>query len=496
MPITQGLRPGALLYHDTYRIEQVLGQGGFGITYMATDLNLDRKVAIKEFFPKDYCDRDGMTSHVSIGTASSAEFVGRLKDKFLKEARNIAKFSNTQNIIKIHTAFEENNTAYYVMDYIDGASLSEIVKEHGPVSVERALNYVDQVADALEYVHQRKMNHLDVKPANVMIRNAEDTAVLIDFGLSKQYDSKGNQTSTTPVGLSQGYAPLEQYGEGGLKEFSPQTDLYSLAATFYYIISGVVPPAATKLVDEDLTFPPSIPQSLVPVLTKAMSISRKKRYETVRQFADQLRAAYNSNTQPKPKPKPKKVEEPNPDTIVQPADPKYAPVQKKKIDGNGKGIGKILLIAVVCAIAVFMLIVFFSNKDENGGEQPTPPDTTSVNVEAEAVPTTATDLDWKSPLGKAVYTGEIDPDGKPHGLGVAKITEGTFKGAVYDGEFVHGNMEGQAVYTIANGDRFEGTFKDNRYHKGKYFSKEFGQYFEGSFKADGNPDKGDWKPIK
>ena len=482
MPITQGLRPGSLLYHDTYRIEQVLGQGGFGITYMATDLNLDRKVAIKEFFPKDYCDRDGMTSQVSIGTSSSREFVSRLKEKFLKEARNIAKLSNTQNIIKIHTAFEENNTAYYVMDYIEGASLSELVKSRGPLPVNQALKYIEQVADALEYVHKRKMNHLDVKPANVMIRAAEDTAVLIDFGLAKQYDSSGNQTSTTPVGLSHGFAPLEQYGEGGVKEFSPQTDLYSLAATFYYIITGVVPPQATKLIEEELTFPVSIPQNLVPVLKRAMSTSRKSRHETVRRFVDELKAAANGS-----RPGRKDVVEPDPSTIVEPANPVYAPVQKKKSSG-GLGITKILIIVLVTALAVFLLLAYLGSGEEKDPTDPTAEEAATENVE----PTTI-DLAWKSPLGNSTYTGEIDADGVPHGKGVATLTDGALKGAVYNGQFVHGTMEGQAVYTLPNGDRFEGTFKNNKYSQGKYFSKEFGQYFEGSFDKDGNPDKGEWK---
>ncbi len=124
---------GCYLQHVTYRIEKVLGQGGFGITYLATDINLQRKVAIKEFFPKDFCDRDDTTSHVTLGTKNTAEFVTRLKEKFLKEARNIAKFDHP-NIIRIFAAFEENNTAYYVMEYIEGESLYEKVKRGGPIT--------------------------------------------------------------------------------------------------------------------------------------------------------------------------------------------------------------------------------------------------------------------------------------------------------------------------------------------------------------------------
>lgn len=287
MEIIQGLKPGVFLRHNTYRIEKVLGQGGFGITYLAVDLNLDRYVAIKEFFPKDYCDRDDATSHVTLGTQGSKEFVNRLKVKFLKEARNIARFDNP-NIIRIHAAFEENDTAYYVMDYIEGLTLAEIVRNNGPIPEAKALSYINKVGKALEYVHDHNVTHLDVKPANIIIRHTDDEPILIDFGLSKQYDAKGNQTSTTPIGISHGYAPMEQYADGGIKVFSPQTDLYSLAATLYYILSGVVPPQATKLIEDELTFPQLIPTKLIAPISKAMSASRKKRYETIGLFLEQL----------------------------------------------------------------------------------------------------------------------------------------------------------------------------------------------------------------
>ena len=289
MTNTQGLGAGVLLHHGTYRIEAVLGQGGFGITYLATDMSLGRRVAVKEFFPKNYCDRDGSTSHVTLGTQGSKEFVDRLKAKFLKEARNIAKFDHP-GIIKIHAAFEENNTAYYVMDYIEGRSLSEVVREDGPLSEEKALDYIRKVGAALEYIHAGRINHLDVKPANIMVRGSDDAPVLIDFGLSKQYDSSGNQTSTTPVGISHGYAPMEQYDDGGVKEFSPATDIYSLAATLYFLLSGVVPPPATKLVEDELTFPATIPPRLVGPIAKAMSAGRKRRYQDIPSFLNSLTA--------------------------------------------------------------------------------------------------------------------------------------------------------------------------------------------------------------
>lgn len=299
MDINQGLKPGSTLRHGAYRVEKILGQGGFGITYLAIDLNLDRYVAIKEFFPKDYCDRDNTTSHVTLGTQGSKDFVNRLKAKFLKEARNIAKFDNPY-IVRIHSAFEENNTAYYVMDYVEGDTLADIVKAGGPIPEEKALLYIKKIGNALDYVHNRNMTHLDVKPANIIVRQEDGTPILIDFGLAKQYDAQGQQTSTTPTGISHGYAPMEQYSSGGIKEFSPQTDLYSLGATLYFILSGVVPPQAAKLIEEDLTFPPIIPQRLIPPISKAMATIRKNRYDSVATFIAKLDDAVNGNNSEPP----------------------------------------------------------------------------------------------------------------------------------------------------------------------------------------------------
>lgn len=298
--MAQELNAGTIL-HGSYRIERVLGQGGFGITYLATDLSLDRKVAVKEFFPKDYCNREEDSSHITIGTHSAREFVERLRGKFLKEARNIAKF-NHPGIIRIYSAFEENNTAYYVMEYIEGASLWEIVRCNGPLTEKKALDYIMKVGDALNYVHQRRINHLDVKPANIMVSGIDDIPVLIDFGLSKQYDNQGLQTSTTPTGISHGFAPIEQYNEGGVSEFSPQTDLYSLAATLYFILTGIVPPKAISLIESHLAFPDNFPSRFINSLSKAMSTSRMSRQTSVADFIAEISCNLTEISIPQPIP--------------------------------------------------------------------------------------------------------------------------------------------------------------------------------------------------
>lgn len=278
------LKPGFLLQGGKYRIERVLGQGGFGITYEVTHTIFEKRMAIKEFFYKDYCEREESTSHVSLGTQNSRDFVERFMGKFVKEARMISQFDHP-NIIHIHDIFHEHNTAYYVMDFIEGDSLSEIVHRRGALPEQEALNYIRQAAAALEFIHGRNINHLDVKPANLMVRKDDGKVILIDFGLSKQYDAGGGQISTTPVGISQGYAPMEQYNAGGVSSFSPQADIYSLGATLYKLVTGQTPPQSNEVFNEGLPALPShLSPSTVRAITESMRPGRKDRPQSVAEF--------------------------------------------------------------------------------------------------------------------------------------------------------------------------------------------------------------------
>lgn len=473
------LKIGSMLRHDTYRIEKVLGQGGFGITYLATDISLDRKVAIKEFFPKDYCDREGTTSHVTLGTQNTSEFVNRLKAKFIKEAKNIAKLDNP-GIIKIHAAFEENNTAYYVMDFIEGESLSAMVKRDGPLPAQTALRYITEVGEALEYVHKHRINHLDVKPANIMVRRSDNKPVLIDFGLSKQYDSDGNQTSTTPTGISHGYAPMEQYNDGGVKEFSPQTDLYSLAATLYYILTGIVPPQATRLVDDELTFPSTIPTRLVPPIAKAMSTGRRNRQETIRKFLEDINGDSETEIRPRTVSSPKPQLAPAPEPVEFVSDDSYyeSDESEDKAYKNKYIIGGI--VAIIVAAAVMAIVP----RSCTGGGVKTDNEADSLKTEEIVVVKTVSDMDYNSSLGACSYTGEVDDSGsKPHGEGRAEWKSGI--GKYYDGQWVHGEMDGECIYMNRDGYKFEGKFKNGHYYEGKLISPDK-SYYVGSFDKNGN----------
>ena len=277
------LKQGTLLQGGKYEIERVLGQGGFGITYQASQVLYGKRVCIKEFFFKDYCIRNTVGDVTSV-TEGNRDIVDKFLNKFLKEAKIISSL-NHPNIVRILDVFEENNTAYYVMEYVNGYSLADRVNKYGALNENDAVGYIKQVAGALDYIHQQRINHLDVKPANIMIRRSDNKAILIDFGVSKQYDVFGGQTSTTPVGISHGYAPMEQYNAGGVSSFSPQTDIYSLGATLYKLVTGKTPPQAGEILNDGLPeLPSTVSENVAETIKKSMQARKLDRYNNIDEF--------------------------------------------------------------------------------------------------------------------------------------------------------------------------------------------------------------------
>ncbi|MBQ0142322.1 MAG: serine/threonine protein kinase [Prevotellaceae bacterium] len=271
------LQQETTLQGGKYIIKKVLGQGGFGITYLAEHDLLGTDVAIKEFFIRDFCNRDSDTSQVIVSTDGAREQVARFKNKFIKEARNIAKLHHP-NIVRISDVFEENGTAYYVMDYCEGGSLADLIKQHpSGINEELALKYIRQIASALSCVHEHKMMHMDVKPANIML-DAKGDAVLIDFGISKNYS---DDTTSLVIGASVGYSPIEQYT--GIKEFSPQSDIYSLGATLYKLITGQTPPNPQEI-DEHGVPTLSASSPIVSAIHAAMQYKRINRPESIAEW--------------------------------------------------------------------------------------------------------------------------------------------------------------------------------------------------------------------
>ena len=283
------LRPGTILKNGNYRIETVLGAGGFGITYRAVQLGLERTVAIKEFFLEDYCERSVSTSQVAYGVSSTTTVARRLKEKFLREAQLISQLK-CRNIVEIYDVFEENNTAYYVMEYIPGGNLNDYVKNSGPMSEQQALSIIAQVANALEYIHDRKILHLDVKPANIMFRDNKEV-VLIDFGISKRYDEKGTQTSSAILGRSRGYAPIEQYKATALEHFSPATDIYSLGATLYYLLTATRPPESDEVLNDGIPYIMNVNPTVFKAIEASMQPTVKMRPQSIAEFMSMFRNA-------------------------------------------------------------------------------------------------------------------------------------------------------------------------------------------------------------
>ena len=296
--IPNHLPAGTMLRGDTYRIVRFIAAGGFGCTYEAEHVMLRKRVAIKEFFMQDYCNREEHTKHVTVGTQGMHDLVDKYRRKFVDEARALSGLHH-EGIVSVSDVFEENGTAYYVMDYVEGQSLAERCKGN-PLPEKAAIYYIRQVAEALIYVHDHNRLHLDIKPGNIMIE-ASGRTVLIDFGVSKQYDAALGENTTTLLGYSPGYAPLEQM-EGDVRQFLPATDVYALGATLYFLLTGKTPPSASRRINEDMPpLPAGISAATRQAVEQAMEIRKKDRPQSVREFVALLDAAVKAED-PRPVP--------------------------------------------------------------------------------------------------------------------------------------------------------------------------------------------------
>ena len=228
------LQPNTTLQGGKYRIERVLGQGGFGITYLAIQVSANRQVAIKELFLNGVNERAGNTIRVSNSVNDS--LFEKQKEKFKKEAKRIMSLDN-EHIVKVYDLFEENNTVYYVMDYLEGESLASRMKRVGhPLTESEVMDILPQLLDALSEIHKFQIWHLDIKPANIML--IDKTVVLIDFGASKQITP--SEMTSTALYFTPGYAPAEQTGML-FNQFGPWTDLYAVGATIFNLLTGKSP---------------------------------------------------------------------------------------------------------------------------------------------------------------------------------------------------------------------------------------------------------------
>jgi serine/threonine protein kinase len=290
----QVLPVGTALQGGGFIVEGLLGQGGFGITYKSLDARLSRTVALKEFFPQAQgCLRRGTTVHPS-GGITIGEFHEE-RNKFLEEGQRLAQFQHP-SIVRVFSLFEENNTAYMVMEFLKGKTLLKMVEETGPLEERLLVQLIEQVAGALGVVHQANMIHRDIKPENIMVA-PDNRAVLVDFGTAREFAAGKTRKMTTM--LTPGYAPLEQYGQHA--RFGVFTDIYALGATTYHLLTGQVPIQATdRAAGVELAAPrrlnSSISRQVSDAVMWAMEMRVDKRPQRASDFVQAMRGARSASS--------------------------------------------------------------------------------------------------------------------------------------------------------------------------------------------------------
>ena len=520
------LQVGTIL-HGTYKIESYLASGGFGNTYLAKNIEFDETYAIKEFFVKGVCQRDGNSTTISVSNIENTHSFEQQREKFKKEARRLRSLNNP-HIVKVYDLFEENGTAYYVMDYVDGESLSTRLKRtQTPLSETAVRNYLSQILDGLEAIHKEGMLHLDIKPANIMV-DSHDVVKLIDFGASKQQSTAGGATMSTGISYTNGYAPSEQMAQS-YDKFGPWTDFYALGATVYKLLTNQDPPSVTDLSEDDtedkhLALPmPNVSEEMKKLVVWMMRVNRLKRPKNVgeiRRFLQQSSVATSNNEETKAFSPHQSYANPvndeeetvwaskHGDAKVEENEQTQSKIEKQT---SGDTANKnthfvvvfILVIVVVCAIAIMT---------RGCGGNRTASDINSVEASADsdvAFPDTMTYADSGADTSamyvenkeetffneKVRYTGAVMCDPDPgYFYPLDEAGELTFSdGRKYKGPFNRGRMEGDnATFIYPNGDTYTGSFYDNHFSNGTYTVKSTGEQFIGTFDSNGQPKKGAW----
>ena len=293
----QALPIGTMLHGNSYdyEIKNVLGQGTFGITYLADlivkgalgSLGSSIHVAIKEFFMRDVNGRQ----NTSVTAGSKGGIYDKYKEKFISESLRLSELKHN-NIVKVLESFEDNNTYYYAMEYIEGMSLDDYIKKSDGIGVREAISITNKIGEALSYMHSHKMLHLDLKPQNIM-RRSDGHVVLIDFGLAKQYDENGKPETSTSVGAgTRGYAPIEQANYHDGKDFPVTMDVYALAASLYKMLTCLSPQDASDVLNDGLDINPllkrMVGEDIINVIEMGMSPMKKNRPQTVSDFLELL----------------------------------------------------------------------------------------------------------------------------------------------------------------------------------------------------------------
>jgi serine/threonine-protein kinase len=288
------LQRGYYLHNNKYQLLNVLGEGGFSLTYRGIwkievqgalgKLPTDAPVCIKEFFFKDYCRRNPQTAFIETNNETAREIFEKNKEKVIREARILSEIHHP-NVVNVLEVFKQNNTVYIVMEFIAGHSLKQEIEQNGVFTENKLRPVIYKIGQALEYIHGKNILHLDIKPSNILITK-NNNPKLIDFGISKRYDLTSDQeTSTTLQAASKGYASIEQYDSEAMQVFSPRPDIYSLGATMYFLLTGQTPTESILRASKGLLRPkelnPAISENTEKVILKAMEPNASDRYESV-----------------------------------------------------------------------------------------------------------------------------------------------------------------------------------------------------------------------
>ncbi len=379
VPQPHHLQPGTVLM-DRYAVGGVLGEGGFGITYIGLDRRLETRVAVKEYYPRDKVSRDATASAAitcPIGLQGKSYEKGR--QRFLREAQIMARMVKQPAIVTVQDFFEANNTAYIVMEYVDGVTLKTMTERRGHIPPGELLPLIEPIFGALATLHKTGLIHRDISPDNIMVEDGR--ARLLDFGCARE--AEGSETLT--VTLKHGFAPMEQYSQGGQ---GPWTDVYALSATIYYCLTGVVPPRAPdRVMGDTLLLPIKLGAALTETeeraLLRGMNVMPQGRFQSVRELYDAL---YNGvfPLEPGPKPDqgpgpepviPEPIHEPEP---IVPA-PKPQPRPRKKTGA---------IVAVVLALAaIAAAVLWFSRGGGEPAASPAPVPTAEPTPAPTAEPT-------------------------------------------------------------------------------------------------------------
>ncbi|MCH1625693.1 protein kinase domain-containing protein [Ferdinandcohnia quinoae] len=359
----QHLPPGTIL-NEKYLLGRVLGHGGFGITYLAYDLNLDMKLALKEYMPRDFATRSPEQTMVSVFTGGlETHFENGLKS-FLDEAKTLAQFNNHPGIVGVRDFFRENGTAYLVMYYLEGIDFKQYLQSQGgKIPYQTSLMIMLPVMDALREVHRTGTLHRDISPDNIYI-TSEGQVKVLDFGSARHAMSEFSKSIS--VILKPGFAPEEQYRTKGKQ--GPWTDVYATAATFYRAMVGHVPPESLDRLEEDTLIPPSqlgidIPADAEAALMKALSIKASDRYQTMEEFQQKLLNNMNEHPQSTPVPT---------GNDMKYLEKKYTPLKtsEKKAGSKWIWIGGGVVAAIFLTIGIIGITSLFNSKV---GDEPTKP---------------------------------------------------------------------------------------------------------------------------